>query len=128
MTPQDIFDKVLNGLRKQGKASVANGSCYYRSPDGCKCAVGLLMDDKVYDPKFELNSLANLLLDNDFTDKLPEYFRTHVGLLTDLQKAHDAVLGNVSYSPTNQRLNWELEMKRIACIYSLHYLPIQSKD
>lgn len=36
---QDIFDKVLYSMRKQGKRSVnKEGVCAYRGDEGAKCA------------------------------------------------------------------------------------------
>ena len=51
---QEIFDFVLNNLRKQGKQALdAKGNCVYRADDGCKCAAGILILDSDYQPTFE---------------------------------------------------------------------------
>lgn len=45
---QEAFTRVVLGLRKQGwkRSQNANG-CIWRSEDGCRCALGHLMNDKV---------------------------------------------------------------------------------
>lgn len=58
MTKQEIFDKVLTHMRQQDCLSMsANGfSCLYKSTDGCKCAIGILIPDDEY--KDEFNNLS----------------------------------------------------------------------
>jgi len=55
MKNQEIFDKAYLGLKSQGFIrSVSSGiSCVYRGPEGRKCAVGWLIPDEKYDPKFD---------------------------------------------------------------------------
>lgn len=54
MTDQEIFDKILFHLRKQGKAARDDtGNCAYRGAGGTMCAVGCLISDDMYDPAFE---------------------------------------------------------------------------
>lgn len=47
---QKAFDTALAGLRAQGRKSFnkESGHCFYRSPDGLKCAVGFLIPDEKY--------------------------------------------------------------------------------
>ena len=44
-TDQEVFDYVTEQLLIQNKRSGDISKCYYRSDDGSKCAVGLLMID-----------------------------------------------------------------------------------
>lgn len=53
MTLQETFDKVVNGLRKQGCRSLKNGRCRYRGDNGRKCAVGMVIPDEDYNPDME---------------------------------------------------------------------------
>ncbi len=58
MTPQEIFDKVVNHLRAQGAKSemdhpVAGLMCAYRGIQGRMCAVGCLIPDADYLPTME---------------------------------------------------------------------------
>lgn len=58
MTLQEIFDKVVAPLLKQGRKSLLTTyevcvGCAYRGDDGAKCSVGWLIPDDKYDPSFE---------------------------------------------------------------------------
>jgi hypothetical protein len=52
MTLQEIYDTVARVLIAQGRPSVTDGwskngpvvTCAYASPDGCRCAIGHLMN------------------------------------------------------------------------------------
>jgi hypothetical protein len=48
LTIQQTYDKMLNGLRVQGKPSIEDDFCMYRSKDGCRCAIGQIIDDQHY--------------------------------------------------------------------------------
>lgn len=50
-TDQEVFDYVTEQLLIQNKRSGDISKCYYRSDDGSKCAVGLMMDD--YQKEFD---------------------------------------------------------------------------
>lgn len=56
---QKVFDRVLNHLRTQGKASSnAAGDCLYRYSESntgktLSCAIGCLIPDEAYNPKIE---------------------------------------------------------------------------
>lgn len=120
MTKQEMFDKVLLALRKQGRASVQTNRdgtllCLYRAKNGDKCAAGHLLPDELYDPRME---------DKTFTE-VSEIFgiggalgmdNSDVLFVRRLQIAHDEslVIG---------RERWELRMKNLAAFYSLTYTP-----
>ena len=53
MNTKQMFYKAVNGVFEQGGRSAAGNICRYRDPDGLKCAVGHLMDDKYYNPSAE---------------------------------------------------------------------------
>ncbi len=54
MTSQEIFDTVARHLATQGcRALTTSGACRYRTEDGLKCAVGVLIKDEYYRPEFE---------------------------------------------------------------------------
>lgn len=55
---QGIFDRVLIGMRKQRVKSVMPNSlgtatCVFRSPNGARCAVGMLIPDRHYECELE---------------------------------------------------------------------------
>ena len=104
-TAQDIFDTVVGHLFKQGKRSTRWGwccglsgeqeyteTCAYRSDEGLKCAIGILIPDESYNNKLEGVRIAVIIDDH----ALPTYFKNHVALLDDLQLAHDNLQNWVS--------------------------------
>jgi len=98
MTPQEIFDKAVDGMLKQGVQSMNEcGSCVYRSSDGLKCAVGHVIPDELYDPGMDdqttlLDGTAIEAILRHYDD-LPAWMHEHKVLLTRLQTAHDGPLG-----------------------------------
>lgn len=82
--PQTIFNRVVIGLFNQGRQS-RNDSvvCRYRSDNGLKCAVGLLIPDELYTPNFEGNGVR-ILIDDYFLEWFPVR-----NLITHLQHTHD---------------------------------------
>jgi hypothetical protein len=93
MTPQEIFDTVATHLFTQGKRAMVRDEdsddstdfCAYRTADGLKCAVGVLLPDELYVPAMENNSVYSLCR----TFHLPSWFHENSGLLGRLQEAHD---------------------------------------
>lgn len=54
MTNQEIFDRVVRHLAKQGRpAAYDDGTCAYRMPDGEACAIGCLIPDENYSRRLE---------------------------------------------------------------------------
>jgi hypothetical protein len=57
MTRQEMFDRVWQHFvvdgRPLARAGDAAGNCYYRMPDGRRCALGVLISDEMYSPAFE---------------------------------------------------------------------------
>ncbi len=100
MNRQQIFSKVKKHLFEQGKAAATHTelkifgpsmACHYRADDGCKCAVGCLIEDSEYTEDIEgkrvnstevLKALMNSGI--DVTDGLT------LSLLQALQGAHDS--------------------------------------
>jgi hypothetical protein len=114
MTSQQVFDTVLNGLRKQGVRSISFNErtgmdeCAYRGNNGTKCAAGFLIPDEKYDPIFEFKGWWQINF------QFPE-LGEHSDLITLLQQAHDGSCDIDS--------NWECWMKMIAQKRELVYTP-----
>ncbi len=90
MTPQEIFDTVVDHLLSQGKPSIS-GVCRYRSDDGLKCAVGVLIPDSEYDFEME-HSVIDAEPSNHPTpiQKWAQLrYPNDLKLLTRLQRLHD---------------------------------------
>jgi hypothetical protein len=103
LTPQQIFDRVVEALRVQGRPSFAprpEGGirCLYRGPDGAKCAAGCLIADEYYTAA--LDRSAKSVAASDVSSAIA----TSIGLLSlskddeelllDLQRAHDSAAGD----------------------------------
>lgn len=118
MTTEQIFQKAVQGVIDQGRASVtASGDCKYRSRDGTKCAVGQLIRHKFYNSSIENNSINYFLVsgavEHSIERKLsPEEF----SILEDLQQAHDSFAEKL-----DSIKHWYKETRRIAKKYSLDY-------
>lgn len=115
---QEIFDKVYTHLEQQGGASaLETGACLYRSEDGKMCAVGCLIPDDKYDPKFEGEPVDELIYAPDGWK--PEWFTGDkhsddiVSFLWKLQEAHDADLRSSGLD------SWRYRMIEIAEEYEL---------
>lgn len=99
-TRSEIFNYVVEHLRRQGKQSVLsdNGwlvpgasTCAYRGAGETMCAVGALIADDEYDPSWECCPVE-FLFDEDVPASLRERLAPHEEMLTDLQHFHDTHL------------------------------------
>jgi hypothetical protein len=93
-TAQELFDTALTHLRKQGQKSVVMDfvpgyTCRYRSPEGFKCSIGVLIPDNVYKLEMEEKSFDVLLHSNLLPIDLQAEFQVHAELLRKLQDIHD---------------------------------------
>ncbi len=88
MNAQEIFDTVAVHLIKQGKPAVAHSgqACAYKTADGLRCAVGVLISDEEYEDKMEGKSVYTLL--GNHKEKLARLIE-HENLLATLQNNHD---------------------------------------
>lgn len=92
MTPQEIFNKVATHLFTQGTRAMLDpecesGQCMYRGPNGSKCAVGVLIPDKLYRKNMETFTINGLLDDEKVV--LPAWMAENRELLWSLQSTHD---------------------------------------
>lgn len=111
-TEQEVFDQVVNHLRKQGKQSFSKqGGCAYRGKEGLKCAAGCLISDKEYEEKWEETDWKTLVKFH-----FPKEWTYHSNLIQDLQDVHDTgiVVDNIQDV-------WEEGFKRVANTYNLTY-------
>ena len=59
---QVVVMQMADHLAAQRKLSgVADGTCLYRAPDGCKCAVGILIPDELYNHFIEDTEIAAIM-------------------------------------------------------------------
>lgn len=109
MTLQEMFDKAVTGIKKQGRLSQGpmnpvSGmrSCFYRHPDdpAVRCAVGHLIPDELYDKQLMegRNVDSENVLGTEMRDLLgipshDDLYRSPaVSMLSELQTAHDNAL------------------------------------
>lgn len=121
MNQQEIFNTVLFGLRKQGKASTTSQDggglweCRYRGPNGLKCAAGMLLKDEYYDHLMEGQPVGNMRIWPAFVESgVPDTDEAR-SLTRALQGAHDRELANVGLK------EWEQRMADIAQDFELGY-------
>lgn len=101
MTPQEIFDKALNAVVKQGKKSstidlFGKEQCVYHKSRRVRCAIGHLVSEqkaKLFDDtltKYKLGGNVWSLCDqDDLKPIIPQWFRDNLCMLSDIQSAHD---------------------------------------
>lgn len=95
---QQVFNKVVKHLIKQGRRAVENGtgtSCKYRGDKGTSCAVGCLISDSYYNRSME----GSGILDNPPAQRaVLRSLKRKVDksilfrLLRDLQEVHDVTM------------------------------------
>lgn len=110
MNAQQIFDKVATHLIKQGKRAAIKDEygkvCMYRAPDGCKCAAGCLIPDRLYRAGMERRGVIDL----SESFELPKFFSQHLGLIANLQAVHDV----------RRPSRWRGALRRVAKLYGLN--------
>jgi hypothetical protein len=114
----DIFNYVIDHLRKQGKRSIfinyeGEDRCAYRGENGAMCAAGCLITDDEYSPSFENNSINTLVKQNLLTPDLKKRFETNERMISDLQSLHDHRLSYIDgkFSVTTKNLIDKLRKK-----------------
>jgi hypothetical protein len=113
MTNQEAFNKVVIGLRAQGRPSInPNSVCMYRNSEGLKCAVGILIPDEEYRPEFDCNlDLINVI------EQVPALQSFDRIFLNSLQYVHDSASFNTEVGGFMQDL--EEGFQKIAKVYHL---------
>ena len=118
ITAQEIFDTVVDGLRKQGHTSEDKDGCMYRGPNDAKCAAGILIDQSEYNPNMERGTIAQVLEMNTCPISLRERLLPHLDLIRELQLIHDKE--NIPL--------WETRFSSLAERFNLIYAPITKKN
>ena len=96
-TPREVFDFVARHLLTQAESATdGNGNCMYRAPNGCKCAIGALLDDEDYGRIEEGYGIGRVV-------EALGWPRALKPLMRDLQMAHDC-LGPASWSGSLRRI------------------------
>lgn len=104
---QEVFDQVVDHLRKQGKPSFmdeGSARCAYRGHSGLKCAAGCLISDNEYRVTMENRTWSAMVRDT----VVPIH---HANLIESLQEIHDS----------NEPKNWEYRLEFTAKRFNLQY-------
>lgn len=124
LTPQQVFDNALFGIRKQGyvRSALPDGQCRLRDDSGRSCAIGKSIPDALYTPEMEI-AIATAMDQPcpEFEQLLKLFADCEVNLLQLLQKAHDQYLPDGSQCFSSGGHDYELLMQRIASQYNLVY-------
>jgi hypothetical protein len=113
ITAQEIFNRVWQRFvveKAPRSLSASGGVCMYRGVNGAACAVGCLLSDEEAARFPEGESVASN------RENLPARFRGHLGLLEQLQEAHDVSTGTF-VSETELRIvadNFDLAIPEVA--------------
>lgn len=95
MNRQELFDKAVTGILKQGGPSVDSdcmNGCVYRGPHGLRCAIGHLIEDETL--LEETCGISNLLLRRPAVrEALGVEGTDDERFLCDLQSCHDMPSG-----------------------------------
>ena len=125
MTAQELFNRTLEHLLKQGGPAVNVKCLYFDRVSGRRCAIGCHIPTELYDPSLEGFSLWQLLNranpNNDPTlNFLHSEFGPHIELASDLQEVHDYMDGDLNGDPS-VRATFELRMRGVAQDFNLEY-------
>jgi hypothetical protein len=117
MTPQEIFDKAVGGIVKQGKPGFdySRGVCSFYTRDGAKCAVGQLIPDQLAQQWEAAPEPFNTLLFESY----PELFQ-HREFINDIRLSHDRVAVN-THHPHEFMEEYLHQMKKLAKRHNLEF-------
>lgn len=104
---QEVYDQIVNHLRKQGEKSFEDEICQYRTSTGLKCAAGCLIADDEYSFEFEGCIWTDLINQMNIEGN-------HHALISELQLVHDSISVG----------NWEENFVRIAHEFNLTYTQL----
>lgn len=125
MTHQEIFDTVVEGMKRQRMPSVKVSKwdpsfgpvCKYRAEDAAgnvlKCHIGMLIPDDMYKVGMESHFANSPILEPVYKHLGIDLDREAVFLM-DLQKSHDLNANSADFMG-----DWKLDMSKLANDYAL---------
>ena len=116
METQEIFDRVVQHLRQQGRPALnTKGSCsMYRADNGLMCAVGCLIKEEFYTEELEFHEASEPTVVEAINNSLGcTLSEEQLDLLSSLQNLHD--------DTTRQQPISEIGLKEIAKEHNLTY-------
>lgn len=115
---QSLFDRSVNHILDQGKASVYRmggvARCCYRSPDNLKCAAGIFIKD--YDLRMEGKSWPWVC--RNFPERIEPDAAHWLGFVDQLQICHDqAAVDKDILSPPEFLHRYAVEILKVVPLY-----------
>lgn len=92
MNRQEIFDKVVTHLYKQGKPCRNENGCLYRDNEGNSCAIGCLISDENYNPIIESHGMFATSVQRILCKEIGNITNDDIDFLNILQCMHDGEL------------------------------------
>ena len=124
LTPQQVFDNALTGIRAQDYISsrMSSGTCAYRGVDGAKCGIGHSIPDNLYESRMDDLDEGTTIdcVISQFPAMEQLFSACPLGFLEAVQEAHDSM-----YSSDNRNTRatrFEQSMKQTADLYQLAYV------
>jgi hypothetical protein len=126
MTRREYYDLLVRTSLEGGFPSVdltqigpGNNGCSYRTPDGKRCAVGVLIPDWRYGPGMEGKLAGDLINEFSLEDIIPDGM--DVGQLHQVQNVHDTLAYEVD-DTTNRYVPRKWDHGRfVADLNELHF-------
>lgn len=114
---QEIFDRVAAHLLTQNSKATdeAGRECMYRAPDGRKCAVGCLIDDKFYTADLESRTVSWPEVQDALELSMGcRMSQVTYKMLADLQRLHDGApverwARKLEVIANEHRLKWRVQ-------------------
>jgi hypothetical protein len=120
MTKQEYFDLLVKTSKEGGfPANSIYGGCYYRSPEGKKCTIGLLIPDPLYNSAMEFVDITKIIpyivpVDGFMIDDYCLVQSTHDGMVIKQQSVitgqsiwnHTEFVSNLLDLPCFQGVQW----------------------
>lgn len=118
MSLQEAFNKIWERAkdprRSMRQPGARNSICAYRSPDGLKCFIGVLLPDTNYDPRMDGHGIN--LGEEKYTGL------TYVGPLTGVEQTGrnvDALFAMQRVHDGHEPCDWQRSLRYIAERYQL---------
>lgn len=111
MTKQEYYDLLVRCAGDGTFPAKQFGQCCYRTKDGRKCAIGLLIPDHLYRPEFEGETVYNSQIQEVVC--CPEGLT--IGNLDDIQYLHD--IASVS---SNFFFKFVSHLNELSCFQGVH--------
>jgi len=122
MTSQYAFDTVWKHFVQDRNApGMANGVCTLRGAGGTRCAIGLLIPDRFYEPAMENKRVVHLI--KRFPTLAAVFAPIPSSVLARLQIAHDFAATAWAYDGADFHAEIEALLIEVARLYKLR-LPM----